>query len=180
MPLVFDVPSRWMRKGYDDVGDAVISAAYGVVKQLNAMATEMAPVWEQTAIHMLRIVVYSNPPGDRVPWSDSYYKRNYKLAEAIMSEVIPIQGTVGEVAVGTMGVDVVIRNDTARVQPTDPKGGAEAVEVPWQIEEGKYPIPWFGNMAPRPYMAATLAAINQRLAVHVDGAVARGLQEFLR
>lgn len=159
-----EVPPRFAGRGYQDLADAVLRTSASVAQRLNEFGREMGPQWETLAKAMVERVVYA-------AYTPIKYQRNRNLLKAIIHEVNPIQ---------SVGVEVVIRNDTASVQPTHPKGGSPNWRVPWEIEEGEYPQPWFGYTASRPYMAATAAHIAQILPEAVGPFITRGLAEFAK
>lgn len=144
-----------------DCSDALMRTADNLARQFRSFGEVIAPEWRNLAIGMAEVYVYD-------AYTPKVYQRNFNLLKAIVAESVATAD----------GVEITVRNDTASVQPTSPKGGSPAWRVPWEIEEGTYPLPWYGFTAARPYMAHTAAQIDATIESDLLPFINRGLETF--
>lgn len=57
-----------------------------------------------------------------------------------------------------------------------PRGGAQPHEVPWQIETGGYPLPWYGMARPRAAYEITAAQMWLEIGNEISEAIGQALR----
>lgn len=134
------------------VSQGLHEAARALVRELAGRVADRSPREVESLRTSIKTFVYA-------VYTPRVYVRNFKLLTAVRAGIEP----------SAQGLDFVLYNDTASVQPTHPKplavgGTAPRPEViPIHIEEGIYPEYWQGFTAPRPAWTLHAELIGPRM-----------------
>lgn len=126
--------------GPQRVAQHVRGAATKIVSGFVQYVGTQRPFWEDLLKATIRHVVYD-------AYQPAEYQRTYALIDAVSSKAG---------AVGRNAARAVMYDDPAKVhlkQGGVSAGGSAKGDVPFEIETGDYPMPWYGFVHERPAYA---------------------------
>lgn len=126
-------------------------------------ARSSAPRWEALLKAVIEHVVYD-------AYDPKVYRRNKNLIRAVDRKAERFSSA------GVRGSRVRLFDNAERIRlARAPVGGASPDEVPWQIELGAYPQPWYGFTAPRPAYRTTADLIRTEVNLRARKAVSEAV-----
>lgn len=140
----------------------LLSRPRELVYEVGDYVRRQAPFWEALLRSTIQHVVYD-------AYRPQQYQRTGALLDAVESSVNVIP---------TQQVHAVLFDDPSKVRlrrGAISAGGTLKEDVPYEIEEGKYPQPWFGATGPRPAYLIFASAIRPVIEQDIDGIVTKVL-----